>query len=405
MKCKRINNNSRKNRIALVRKLLRLICSIINHLLGYRNIVVFRGQTGFDGNARAVYDYLKENGYGSRWLFVWMIGNSDDYTYIESKDTRIIGRRTNIFEKLYYYSCAKYFLWDDISGGLGQFSVIKNRIYLTHGCPSIKNSKGKIDLTKDGATGCLLTSDIIRPMMSEMLNFDVNRFITCGLPRNDVIFNRPRRFREFIEMGNQKIVLWMPTFRKTKNIYGIERIDSPAEYFCGLPLIHSIDDLKTIDKLLNKANIILVIKTHPVCKDVDQNTNDSQFTNIKIWTHEFFSGLGINIEALYGDSSAMITDYSSASFDYMLTDKPLGYVIDDIKEYSLGFPYSNPLEYMPGAHINTFDDLCTFFEDISCGKDEFADERRRINAWAHNEEYNDGKNSKRFVRMIGIDTN
>ena len=38
----------------------------------------------------------------------------------------------------------------------------------------------------------------------------------------------------------------------------------------------------------------------------------------------------------------------------------------------------NPLDYMPGRHIYTYDDFIRFVQDVADGKDEYASERDRV---------------------------
>ena len=84
----------------------------------------------------------------------------------------------------------------------------------------------------------------------------------------------------------------------------------------------------------------------------------------------------------------------------MLVDKPLAYVIDDIDDYKLGFAYDNVLDYMPGHHIKTLEDMISFFEDVSQDKDIYRDERHRVNAWAN--EYQDGNNCQRITKIFNM---
>ena len=52
---------------------------------------------------------------------------------------------------------------------------------------------------------------------------------------------------------------------------------------------------------------------------------------------------------LLRNADALITDYSSAYFDYMLLNRPIAFTVEDIEEYrkKRGFVFDNPFEYMP----------------------------------------------------------
>ena len=378
--------------------LLKYVCKAINKIFGYRNIIIFKGQTDFDGNAAAVYECLKTSSKKEKWIMVWHMDEPERFRNLVSEDTKVIGNHTNPFLKLFYYSCAKFAFYEG-PRPFGDFSMVREVIYLTHGCPLLKNTTGFINLGRHYTTGCIITSENLREMMSALWNFPPEKFIVCGLPRNDVIFNDPRKFKDISGIGDQKIILWMPTFRRSDMFKdGVQRVDSEADYLYGLPLIHTESDLETVNEAFKEKNAILVIKLHPRAEKF--NVNDIHLSNIRFWTHELMSSLNVNIAAFFSDTSAMIADYSSAAFDYMLVDKPLGYIIDDMDEYSRGFAYDDPLKYMPGAHIRSMQDFLDFIRSVLDGEDTFCEERNRICRWG--EQYIDGKNSRRFLEKVGI---
>ena len=42
---------------------------------------------------------------------------------------------------------------------------------------------------------------------------------------------------------------------------------------------------------------------------------------------------GLSVYALLRNADALITDYSSAYFDYMLLNRPIAFTVEDIEEY------------------------------------------------------------------------
>lgn len=67
----------------------------------------------------------------------------------------------------------------------------------------------------------------------------------------------------------------------------------------------------------------------------------------------------------------LISDYSSIAVDYMLLDRPLGYVLTDLESYrnTRGFVFENPEAYMPGEKIYNLEDLKDYFSHIAVGED------------------------------------
>ena len=52
------------------------------------------------------------------------------------------------------------------------------------------------------------------------------------------------------------------------------------------------------------------------------------------------------------DVDALISDYSSSSYEFLHADKPIGFTIDDVKDFKLEMNFSDPENYMPGHIIH-----------------------------------------------------
>ena len=132
---------------------------------------------------------------------------------------------------------------------------------------------------------------------------------------------------------------------------------------------------------------------------------DMSFIKIKaseyfcILTSDLLNEYETNIYDVMKLSDAMITDYSTIAFDFMLLNRPIGYTVDDINEYKLGFSIDNVFELMPGNKMEEIEDLIKFVQDISVSKDEYQVEREKVNLLVH--DYIDGKNSERLCKKLG----
>ena len=102
------------------------------------------------------------------------------------------------------------------------------------------------------------------------------------------------------------------------------------------------------------------------------------------------------------DADILITDYSSIYFDFLLTQKPIGFVIDDMGEYGnhRGFVVDNPLDYMPGEKIQNVEDLKSFIDGIMTGHDNWKEERKRINDLVNADQQ--GDYCKKILDFVGI---
>ena len=94
----------------------------------------------------------------------------------------------------------------------------------------------------------------------------------------------------------------------------------------------------------------------------------------------------IKLYELIGISDGLLSDYSSVAVDYLLLDRPLGYVLADYNIYKekRGFVFEDPLEYMPGEHIYNVQQFEQFVLDVKNGKDDYENQRKAILAKTHN---------------------
>ncbi len=400
-----------------VRRVVRYcLGNVVKLVCGTRNIIIFAGQTGYDGNSRALYEYLLSVGKDKKYKFIWCgrgdLGTmknvkkpgTDLMVYESGADWKWQGTRWNQFayhcKNLYYMNCAKYIFFDNLFPQCLYGKHVPHIVYETHGCPPLKNVKGMINLHHCGVTDMLITTDNIRDIFPEMVGVSSEKTFVCGQPRNDVIFNAPLKYEEILGKHYSKVILWMPTFRMfyTTDADGSRRMDSEVDYLYGLPLIHGDVDLETINECLSRNDCLLIIKPHPhaLCTGIE----DVRLGNIAIWTNKWLDDKGINLYALFADTSALISDYSSVAFDFLLTGNPVAYITDDMEEYKLGFAFPNVLDYMPGPKINKLDEMLCFIKDIAKGNDLYRDERRRVNDWANT--YHDGQNARRMADYFNL---
>ena len=370
---------------------------ILRTILGIRDVIVLKGQTDFSGNCKALYDELIENKFYEKYKIVWHINNNSNLHKLDDGYCEVISDK-NWLKKIYYNATATIVFYE-VSCCFQRRVKGQRVVYLGHGCPSLKNCKGFITLNPKLDTNAMITSDEVRDVMSDMLCFQKERFIVNGMARNDVIPKSKMKFQEFGIDESMKVVVWMPTFRDSNIVENnIRRNDSSVEYLYGLPLIHSEADLRTINDALHEQSIILLITPHP--RAAQCGIEELKLSNILVWTNEYLENNNIDIYSLFKSSSGLITDYSSVAFDYMLADRPLAYIIDDMKSYKLGFAYENIIDYMPGNHIKDIEGLFSFFDEISKGKDLYLEKRHQVCAWAN--QYNDGNNAKRLIEIFGL---
>ena len=110
--------------------------------------------------------------------------------------------------------------------------------------------------------------------------------------------------------------------------------------------------------------------------------------------------LNIHLYELLAQSDALITDYSSVYYDYLLLDKQIGLTIDDINNYSKGrgLVFENVFDILKGEYINNFEDMLMFIKNVKNNKDIYKKERDRIKNLTNY--FQDGKSAERVVEFI-----
>ena len=244
-------------------------------------------------------------------------------------------------------------------------------------------------------THILCMSDFFKDIIQRSFGASDEQCLVLGYPRNDYIFSKEQVLVKLgiNKKGFNKIILWMPTWR------GNSRTGSNNESNIDFPIMHE-DNIKTIKTTLEKNNILLLIKPHP--NQLNLEILNHGHDNIIVLRNEDLERKNIFLYELFYEADALLTDYSSVYFDFLLTMKPIGFTIDDFDSYGdkRGFVVDDPLEIMPGWKITNIDELVTFMIDIKKGKDEFYEDRKRINDIVN--KYKDGNSCSRIFEHLGL---
>lgn len=392
--------------IGSYRIVLSVLCRPIRPLVYYLlrlfpirdNLIVFESEPDFCDNAWALYSYLRNKG---GYRFVWSVVNPSAFR--DSRDTVYVSHTCNglRIKTYFYYSRAKWIFFSHCI--LPEFKKNGDQclVYMTHGCP-MKAGKGKGSLFFDYSIS--LSPNVSRAQ-SLFLGCEEDKIIPLGYSRNDILLQNvgEGRTNPFSRCKGYKVVLWMPTFRKSIQ-------DSLSEQSCdtetGLPLFTDSHSLKDLDVFLEKHGIEVLVKIHHLQADKDVFAH--HYSYISFLTDEMIRNRGFQLYEIIGKSDALITDYSSVSFDYLLVDKPIGYVLDDYESYESdrGFVWNNVKEIMPGHHLYEREDFYGFLLDLCDGIDRYESERNEVKAFIHL--FPDDKSSERvetfFLSVINKDS-
>lgn len=361
--------------------------------LKMKDIIVIESHNDFDMNGGAFYNYLIDNGYNKKYKIIWLIKNKNKYKI--EKNVRCVNLLGPSIMRDYYNYVAKYFFFDNTY--IKKTRPEQKFVYLGHATRAMKNCRGLVKVPDD-MDYVISSSEFNNELMADIYEISKSKFVTTGFPVTDQLFNK---YNELDKLKlryneNQKVIIWMPTFRKSSR--DILRNDSIYETETGLPLIKTFGDYNELNAVLNRYNIKLIVKFHPA---QDMNCiHVGNTDNIEILSPDIVKKLKIDTYKLLTQTDALISDYSSISFDYLLLDKPIAYVLSDYEEYKLGFAVSDPMEYMPGEYIYGFEDFKRFLDCVNNHKDIYRKQRNELKDKIH--KYQDGKSSSRIARLLKL---
>lgn len=358
-----------------------------------RNTIIIESHDDFDSNGGALYDYLIANGYNQKWRIVWLLKHKKPKNLPENVLTFPL-RRPGI-RKNYHICTAAYLSADnELTEKVRPEQV---SLFCDHGGVSLKSVRGLYHLP-DSLDYILSPSEAYASVLARQydISYPNSRFLNVGYPQHDVFWQEtPRELEKITGKKYRKVFLWMPTFRT--NSQG--RSDSAEELPFGVPLLENTQMLDALQRFLAESDSLLLLKIHPK-QDLSTVRALSGSENIRILTGGDMKTLGLNNYRLLKDVDALISDYSSIAYSFMLLDRPVGFVLADMESYTRGFAVENVEEYLTGCLIHTFAEFLAFLTAVQRGEDGYADERRALvnRLFTHQ----DGKTCQRITEILNL---
>lgn len=367
----------------LIRRIF-VIFSFFNRLIQKKeNKILLYSNMGFRDNIESLYQYLIENNYHQHYR---IICSTPDWKKNRSslKNVYFVNKWKGGFH--YFTSSKVYYCFGRIP-----VKPAKNQISIQmwHGT-SFKgfdqSTRQTNSLANQFYTWTFASSEFFRPIVSKKFSVTEETVFICGHPRTDIFYSKR------IEQPDKKYIVWLPTFRKS-SITGY----TDSKLASNLPIF---TDLNELEAILDLADIDLYIKLHPLQDPIE--LAQKKFKRIKIYDQQRFEAEKINLYEWLRNSAALMTDYSSVFYDYLLLDKPIGFTEDDMTSYgnTRGFAVEDPDWFRPGPRLNKPNDVYHFIDELSRGIDRFKERRREVNDLVNY--YQDGENCKRALELTGI---
>lgn len=342
--------------------------------------VLFFSKPDYADNARALSEYILST-RSSYCKVIWVVEKDESRFLVKDALSCVLYNCLNCYrlKTLFHLLTAKY-ICSTHNFPLPYKKKQKEQVYvrLWHGCGY--KDKTSIDGTHKVFDVAMVPGPLFVKTKARFWNIDEKDIISLGYPRFDWLMKKNEKATSFVSQikgDAEKVIIWMPTFRNDKN--GLYNETSNVSSF---PLINDLNVWMQIDQICKQNRVVLLVKLHIFQSEYE--IPFKQMSNVKELKENDYASKGLALYEVLTETDALISDYSSVSFDYLILNKPIAFCLDDFELYKKGrgFIFENPLQYMPGHHLYSLEDLKTFIHDVANNIDEYQEDRRRVKALA-----------------------
>lgn len=350
-----------------------------------KNVIILNSfhNTFFSDNTKFLFEYLVKNEKKEVYYVInddvlreKLIKKYGSY-FIETKSKE--GKKITLSAYLWITNSFEL----PISGIFLKFR--RTVIQLTHGAP-IKNAglcehdvsfikKVYYFVLRTNFSYVLSTSHIFDEYIAKHLGVKTKAVLTNSYPRYDPLFNK-----QFFDLNfdkNYKHILYAPTWRHyaTVKLFPFEDIN-----------------LNVLNVVLEQTKVFIYLRIHPRFEDKIPKEY-YMYSNIKIFSGKNYS----DINDYMDNFDALITDYSSIMYDFMILDKPIFYFDYDYKEYEKNIGFSVDYDaYAIGYHSKNQRQFILDLNDAFLN-DSYREKRNKISRLASG---SSNHNSKDLIELL-----
>jgi len=380
----------------IIKNLVRRVYFGLGYFFPVFNHILLESHPDLSGNTFQLFEVMLKENLNEKYKLIWVV--DDENAYEDYKVQNVFFK--NLYPKNFLGKLHLLFL-----RATAKCIITENRflpkmnnrqlvMYLSHGT-ILKNVFGKVVIGPK-CDYVLYQSEFVKEITAKQLQVDIDKLVCLGYPRNDLLFKKSTCIEQVFDKNTfKKVIVWMPTFRQHKDKH---RVDSTAYFPLGIPVVNDPEQIRELNQYLKEREVLLVLKPHPA-QDLSV-LNVQSLSNFVLLYDKDLRRNDIQLYEFIGNSDALITDYSSIYFDYLLTDKPIGLTISDVEEYggTLGFAVDDIFEVLKGEYINDFSELLGFIDNVSKGIDETKEDRDIVKDLLNY--YQDNKSAKRVYDFI-----
>ncbi len=367
------------NVLAIIRGLVRRVGYAVAALVPRRrNLWVFGSWYGtrFAENPRYLFLHCLEH-FPNELQVVWITGDRNLVRVLRERGWPVAHRWSA--KGLWYALRAGVYVFDCRTSDINHaFSSGAVKVNLWHGIPlkrierDIENSLHPFQAARQGPWHVrlyhaltaptnleeydlvLCPSPFVLPRFTSAFGVSRDRMLLAGYPRTEPLQAAPRaalgllanesafvsRLQQCRENG-ERVLFYLPTFRDHHNV---------AE--AAIPLAWS-----DLEKVLEREGGRLFCKLHDQDRRVAARVGQGRID---------FIPRGTDLYPLLPWSDALITDYSSVFFDYLLADRPLLFYPYDLAQYTAQSRtfYDDYESTVPGPVARTASDVTALIEDL-----------------------------------------
>lgn len=338
-----------------VKLALRRLIALLRLLAPTRRHVVVTGFPDDEGNAVEVVRALVDKGARVCWLVD---------SLPRERAVRLLGtdpgERLRMLSKRSVAGFAAY-----LTAGLTFFT---HGLYLS---PVPPRRKPVVNLWHgDGPKAPLSDRNNIRPRASALvsgtrlfgeikagfLQVPLDHLLVVGNPRCDQL-RQPVTDVELTRLGLEAakpFVLYMPTFRSSIAVGSRVAWRDAAQ---------GADTAALLEGLVAgavEAGAQLVVKPHPL------DAEEYDVPGAVVVTNADLAAAEVPLYRLLGRAAGLVTDYSSVWTDFLVLDRPIGFVLNDLNEYARGnrgLNVDNLTDLLPGPVLTSAAECAGFVAD------------------------------------------
>ncbi len=308
-------------------------------------------------NCWYLFNYINNN--KENLILVWLIDKDLSKTKFnilkkKNKNNKLLFVKKKSLKGIYHFLSSRIVFFTHIPYFFSQKNLGPIQVNLWHGMPikkiGVYRHKKLLYYYGDFA---ISTSPLYSDILSKAFGIHKKSILPFGLPRNDILLKNNKKF---FNKQNLKLVLWLPTFRKTDSFTKIK--DSTKENFLMEWPLNFLDKLNITAK---KYKILIIIKTHPL----DSLKISKKYSNVTFLNNINLVRMNLDLHELISVSDGLISDISSVIIDYILKKKPLGITTNSIKTFNRGFIEElNLLNNLNYYKIKNTSDFSIFFNKV-----------------------------------------